>query len=151
MSGQGNFWKDVETKAKKTNPNPVSVGVVKTLKPFSINYNGLELSYANGDTIFVNHLMLDDNINLDVDSMDEAQNITEMSPEPLISTAPTSKADYTAKISGTQKQFITDFYTWSKSVHDRFILHIGDYIAVQKLGNNTYIVLDKLQKVENEQ
>ena len=143
MSGQGNFWKDVETKAKKTNPNPVSVGVVKTMKPFSINYNGLELSYANGDTIFVNHLMLDDNINLDVSSMDSVQNFSD-------STAYQSPS-FIAKVSGTQKQFITDFYTWSKSVHDRFILHIGDYIAVQKLGNNTYIVLDKLQKVENEQ
>ena len=143
MSGQGNFWKDVDKRAKKTNPNPVSVGVVKTLKPFSINYNGLELSYANGDTIFVNHLMLDDNINLDVSSMNEAQSFSN-------STAYQSPS-FTAEVSGTQKQFVTDFYTWSKSVHDRFILHIGDYIAVQKLGNNTYIVLDKLQKVENEQ
>ncbi len=150
MSGQGDFWKAVDKRAKKTNPNPVSVGVVKTLKPFSINYNGLELSYANGDTIFVNHLMLDDNINLDVSSMDSAQNIKGLNPQAWIGDN-TPNADYTAEISGTQKQFVTDFYTWSKSVHDRFILHIGDYIAVQKLGNNTYIVLDKLQKVENEQ
>ena len=150
MSGQGDFWKDVEKKAKKTNPNPVSVGVVKTLKPFSINYNGLDLSVANGDTIFINNLMLDDNINLDVSSMDDAQNISGMNPQPWIADS-SPNADYTAEISGTQKQFLTDFYTWSKSVHDRFILHIGDYIAVQKLGNNTYIVLDKLQKVENEQ
>ena len=151
MSGQGDFWRDVDKRAKKTNSAPVSVGVVASLKPFSINYNGLELSYANGDTIFVNHLMLDDNINLDVGSMDSPQNITGMNPQPLISITPTPSADYTAEISGTQKKFVTDFYTWSKSVHDRFILHIGDYIAVQKLGNNTYIVLDKLQKVENEQ
>ena len=143
MSGQGDFWRAVDARAKKTNPAPVSVGVVKSLKPFSINYNGLELSYANGDTIFVNHLMLDDNINLDVSSMNEAQSFSN-------STAYQSPS-FTAEVSGTQKQFVTDFYTWSKSVHDRFILHIGDYIAVQKLGNNTYIVLDKLQKVENEQ
>lgn len=143
MSGQGDFWRAVDARAKKTNPAPVSVGVVKSLKPFSINYNGLELSYANGDTIFVNHLMLDDNINLDVSSMDSKQNFSN-------STAYQSPS-FTANVSGTQKQFVTDFYTWSKSVHDRFILHIGDYIAVQKLGNNTYIVLDKLQKVENEQ
>lgn len=143
MSGQGDFWRAVDARAKKTNPAPVSVGVVKSLKPFSINYNGLELSYANGDTIFVNHLMLDDNIDLDVSSMDAAQSFSN-------STAYQSPS-FTANVSGTQKQFVTDFYTWSKSVHDRFILHIGDYIAVQKLGNNTYIVLDKLQKVENEQ
>lgn len=143
MSGQGKFWKDVDKRAKNINSPAVSVGVVKTLKPFSINYNGVILSYANGDTIFVNHLMLDDNINLDVSSMDDAQSFTS-------STAYQSPS-FTAKVSGTQKQFVTDFYTWSKSVHNRFILQIGDYIAVQKLGNNTYIVLDKLQKVENEQ
>ena len=39
---------------------------------------------------------------------------------------------------------------WLVSIHDRFILHIGDFVAVQKLGNNTYIVLEKLQKVTNE-
>jgi hypothetical protein len=143
MSGQGKFWQDVDKRAKKTNSPAVSVGVVESLKPFSIKYNGVILSYANGDTIFVNHLMLDDNIDLDVSSMDSAQNFTS-------STAYQSPS-FTAKVSGTQKQFITDFYTWGKSVHNRFILHIGDYIAVQKLGNNTYIVLDKLQKVENEQ
>ena len=50
-----------------------------------------------------------------------------------------------------ENSILTDFYNWTKSVHDRFILHIGDYVAVQKLGNNTYLVLDKLQKVGNEQ
>ena len=143
MSGQGKFWQAVDARSKKNNPAPTSVGVVESLQPFSINYNGISLSVANGDTIFVNNLMLDDNINLDVSSMDSAQNFSN-------STAYQSPS-FTAKVSGTQKQFLTDFYTWSKSVHDRFILHIGDYIAVQKLGNNTYIVLDKLQKVENEQ
>ena len=150
MSGQGKFWQAVEKKTKKNNPAVPSVGVVKTLNPFSIFYNGLELSVANGDTIFVNNLILDANINLDVSSMDSAQNIKSMTPPPWISQG-TSNADYTAEISGTQKQFITDFYNWTKAIHDRFILHIGDYIAVQKLGNNTYIVLQKLQKVENEQ
>jgi hypothetical protein len=125
--------------------------VVTSLNPFGIKYNGIDISVENGDTIFINNLMLDDNIDLDVSSMDNPQNITGMNPQPLISIAPTPSADYTANISGTQKQFLTDFYNWTKSVHNRFILHIGDYIAVQKLGNNTYIVLDKLQKVENEQ
>lgn len=151
MSQTGKFWQAVDTRSKKTQNAVTSVGVVTSLKPFGIKYNGIDISTENGDTIFVNNLMLDDNINLDLGSMDSPQNITGMNPQPLISVAPASSADYTAKISGTQKQFLTDFYNWTKSVHNRFILHIGDYIAVQKLGNNTYIVLDKLQKVENEQ
>jgi hypothetical protein len=151
MSQTGKFWQAVDKRSKKTQNAVTSVGVVTSLRPFGIKYNGIDINVENGDTIFINNLMLDDNIDLDVSSMDSPQNITGISPQPLISIAPTSSADYTANISGTQKQFLTDFYTWSKSVHDRFILHIGDYIAVQKLGNNTYIVLDKLQKVENEQ
>ena len=151
MSQTGKFWQAVDARSKKTQNAVTSVGVVTSLKPFGIKYNGIDISVENGDTIFVNNLMLDDNINLDLSSMDSPQNITGMNPQPLISVAPTSNADYTANISGTQKQFLTDFYNWTKSVHNRFILHIGDYIAVQKLGNNTYIVLDKLQKVENEQ
>lgn len=150
MSQTGKFWQAVDARSKKTQNAVTSVGVVTSLKPFGIKYNGIDISVANGDTIFINNLMLDDNIDLDVPSMDEPQNITSMNPEPLIDHI-VSNPDYTAKISGTQKQFLTDFYNWTKSVHNRFILHIGDYIAVQKLGNNTYIVLDKLQKVQNEQ
>ena len=150
MSGQGDFWKAVEKKAKKVNPAMPSVGIITSLSPFSIKYNGLDLSAVNGDTIYVNNLMLDENIDLDVGSMDDAQDITELSPEAWIGLN-SPNGSFTAKISGTQKQFIIDLYTWIKSVHDRFILHIGDYVAVQKLGNNTYIVLEKLQKVGNEQ
>lgn len=150
MSGQGKFWQAVDKRAKKTNPAVASVGVVKTLKPISIFYNGIEISVANGDTIYLNNLILDDNINLDVASMDSAQNINGLNPQAWIGDN-TPNADFTAEVSGTQKQFITDFYNWMKSVHNRFILHIGDFVAVQKLGNNTYIILNKLQKVENEQ
>lgn len=131
MSGQGKFWKDVDKRAKKNNPNPVSVGVVESLEPFSIKYNGVSLNVANGDTIFVNNLMLDEVI-----SFTAAQTIT--------CSHGTITENHTDIINN-------EIEKWLVSIHDRFILHIGDYIAVQKLGNNTYIVLDKLQKVENEQ
>ena len=131
MSGQGKFWKDVDKRAKRTNPNPVSVGVVESLEPFSIKYNGVSLNVANGDTIFVNNLMLDEVI-----SFTAAQTIT--------CSHGTITENHTDIINN-------EIEKWLVSIHDRFILHIGDYIAVQKLGNNTYIVLDKLQKVENEQ
>lgn len=150
MSQTGEFWQAIDARSKKTQNAVTSVGVVTSLKPLGIKYNGIDISVENGDTIFINNLMLDDNINLDLGSMDSPQNITSMDSPPWIALNVTSP-DYTANISGTQKQFLTDFYNWTKSVHNRFILHIGDYIAVQKLGNNTYIVLDKLQKVENEQ
>ena len=130
MSGQGRFWQDVTKKAKKTNPAVPSVGVIKSLSPFSINYNGLELSVANGDTIYVNNLMLDSVI-----SFTAAQTIT--------CSHGTITENHTDIINN-------EIESWLVSIHDRFILHIGDYIAVQKLGNNTYIVLEKLQKVTNE-
>lgn len=142
MSQAGKFWNTVKQQSKATNQNPVQVGTIKTLNPLSIQYQGIELSYENGDTIYINHLMLDENINLDVVSMDSPQNI-----DPALWKAD-NKPSPTVSISGTQKQFVTDFYNWTKAVHDRFILHIGDYVAVQKLGNNTYLVLEKVQKVE---
>ncbi len=142
MSQEGKFWNTVKQQSKSMNQNPVQVGSVKTLNPLSIQFQGIELSYENGDTIYINHLLLDENINLDVGSMDNPQNIdpalwqADNSPTPNVS------------ISGTQKQFLTDFYNWTKAVHDRYILHIGDYVAVQKLGNNSYLILEKVQKIE---
>ena len=77
--------------------------------------------------------------------MDEPQNIK----------PPLWKADNTptgtVEISGTQKQFVTDLYNWIKAVHNRYIIHIGDYVAVQRLGNNTYLILEKLQALKGEE
>lgn len=131
MSQMGKFWQAVDARSKKTQNAVTSVGVVTSLKPFGIKYNGIDISVENGDTIFVNNLMLDDVI-----SFTEAQPITCSHGE----------------ITENHTDIINnEIESWLVSVHDRFILHIGDYVAVQKLGNNTYIVLDKLQKVENEQ
>lgn len=142
MSQEGKFWNTVKQQSKLMNQNPVQVGSVKTLNPLSIQFQGIELSYENGDTIYINHLLLDENINLDVSSMDNPQNI-----DPALWQADNSPTP-TVSISGTQKQFLTDFYNWTKAVHDRYILHIGDYVAVQKLGNNSYLILEKVQKIE---
>lgn len=145
MSQEGNYWNTVRAQAKKVSQNPVQVGYIKSLAPFVVQFQGLELSYDNGDTIYINHLLRDANIELDLASMDNPQNIN-----PALWKAdntPTSEVE----ISGTQKQFLTDLYNWIKSVHNRYILHIGDYVAIQKLGNNTYLILEKVQKVIDEQ
>lgn len=131
MSQTGKFWQAVDARSKKTQNAVTSVGVVTSLNPFGIKYNGIDISAENGDTIFVNNLMLDEVI-----SFTEAQ--------PITCSHGTITENHTDIINN-------EIEKWLVSVHDRFILHIGDYIAVQKLGNNTYIVLDKLQKVENEQ
>lgn len=130
MSGQGKFWGAVDKRAKKTNPAPVSIGEVKSLEPFSIKYNGLELSPQNGDAIYLNNLLLD-----------ERKTFTQAT-KPTVSQG-TITENHTA--------IINDITSWLSSIHNRYIIHIGDYVAVQKLGNNTYIVLGKVQKVENEQ
>jgi hypothetical protein len=144
MSRDGEFWKTVRKQAKSVNPNPVQVGWIKSLEPLIVQYQGLELSTVNGDTIYINNLLLDENIELDLASMDEPQNIN-----PALWKADNTPTG-TVEISGTQKQFVTDLYNWIKAVHNRFILHVGDYVAVQKLGKNTYLVLQKLQLIKGQ-
>lgn len=127
MSQTGKFWQAVDARSKKTQNAVTSVGVVTSLSPFGIKYNGIDISPENGDTIFVNNLMLDE-----VKSFTQAQ--------PITCSNGTITENHTDIINN-------EIESWLASVHNRFILHIGDYIAVQKLGNNTYIVLEKLQKV----
>ena len=141
MSANGKFWQDVISIAKSTNQSPVMIGQIKSLTPFLINFQGVEIGTPYGDSIFINNLLLDENINLDLSTMDSAQNFTN-------STAYQSPS-FTADVSGTQKQFLTDFYNWTKSIHNRFILHVEDYVSIQKLGNNTYIILGKVQELTN--
>ena len=131
MSQTGKFWQAVDARSKKTQNAVTSVGVVTSLKPFGIKYNGIDISVENGDTIFVNNLMLDDVISF-------------TAAQPITCSHGTITENHTDIIND-------ELEAWLVAVHNRFILHIGDYIAVQKLGNNTYIVLEKLQKVTNEQ
>lgn len=127
MSQTGKFWQAVDARSKKTQNAVTSVGVVTSLSPFGIKYNGIDISAENGDTIFVNNLMLDEVISF-------------TAAQPITCSHGTITENHTDIINN-------EIESWLVSVHNRFILHIGDYIAVQKLGNNTYIVLDKLQKV----
>lgn len=143
MSASGEFWNNVRSVAKATNPNPVMVGEVVSLQPFIVNYQGVEIGISYGDTVFINNLLLDENINLDLASMDNAQNFTN-------STAYQSPS-FTAEVSGTQKQFLTALYNWIKAIHMRYILAVGDYVSVQGLGNNTYIILGKIQELADGQ
>ena len=69
-----------------------------------------------------------------------------MSPQPWIGNN-SPNANFTAEISGTQKQFLTDFYNFFKVWQGTYILNVGDYVTVQKLGFNTYLVIRKVTKL----
>lgn len=126
LSSEGKFWRDVDKRSKANNQSPVSVGEVLSVQPLSISYNGLTLSKANGDNIYVNNLLLDKQ-----KTFTEAQQIT--------------CSDGT--ITENHTAIINDITGWISSIHKRYILDVGNYVAVQKLGNNTYIVLEKVQKL----
>lgn len=126
MSSEGKFWQQVDNRSKANNQSPVSVGEVLSVQPLSISYNGLTLSKANGDNIYVNNLLLDEQ-----KTFTEAQQIT--------------CSDGT--ITENHTAIINNITGWLSSIHKRYILDVGDYVAVQKLGNNTYIVLEKVQQL----
>ena len=152
MSSAGKFWKQVQKQSKAQNPDVVALCQVKSINPFVFDYRGIEVSLANGDNIYADPLLLQANISLDLASMDSAQNLQSMSPQPWIANN-SPNANFTAEISGTQKQFLTDFYNFFKVWQGTYILNVGDYVTVQKLGFNTYLVIRKVIKleVENEQ
>ena len=147
MSSAGKFWKQVQKQSKAQNPDVVALCQVKSINPFVFDYRGIEISLANGDNIYVDPLMLQANINLDLASMDSAQNLQSMSPQPWIANN-SPNANFTAEISGTQKQFLTVFYNFFKTWQGTYILSVGDYVTVQKLGFNTYLVIRKVVELE---
>ena len=128
MSQAGKFWNTVKQQSKSMNQSPVQVGTVKSLSPLLIQFQGIELSPVNGDTIYINNLLLDEAI-----SFTEAQ--------PITCSNGSITENHTDIINA-------ELEAWLVAVHNRFILHIGDYVAVQKLGNNSYLILEKVQKVE---
>lgn len=141
MSTAGKFWQQVQKQSRAQNPEMVALCEVVSVTPFVFNYKGVEISLANGDNIYVDPLILEANINLDVSSMDSAQNIN-----PALWKADNTPTG-TVEISGTQKQFLTDFYNFYKTWQGVYIIKAGDFVAVQKLGNNTYIVVRKVVKI----
>ena len=126
MSQAGKFWQQVDKRSRENNQNPASVGQVVSVSPLSVSYNGIIISKANGDNVYVNNLLLDEQ-----KTFTKAQAIT--------------CSDGT--IAENHTGIINDITKWLSSIHKRYILDVGDYVAVQKLGNNTYIVLEKVQKL----
>lgn len=150
---KGDDWgtalaKIVKNEVKRSQMPPVRMAVVTKLKPFTLVYNEVEFS-ADRDYIYMNNLLLDENINLDVDgAMAGVQNLSEVTP-PLHNTPTSTVAAFSAIIAGTIPDFIKSFYNWFKSWHNRYILHVGDMLAIQKIGENKIIVLCKLQRILN--
>lgn len=137
----------VKREVRNSRLTPVRMAVVTKLTPFSIKYNEVEFS-SDRDFIYINNLLLDENINLDVDgAMAGTQTFDQITPPPLISLQPQTSSTYTGTISGTIPDFIKGFYNWYKAWHNRYILHVGDMVAIQKIGDNKIIVLSKLQRV----
>ena len=152
---KGKDWGDVlfqtigaQIREQMARQGYVNVGVVKSLSPLTVTYLKVDFSTAN-DTLYCNSLLLDENINLDVDgAMSGTQQIKEMTPPPVINLNPQTSSEYTAKIYGTIPDFIKDFYNYFKAWHNRFILHVGDLVAVQKVGENKILVVSKISLLE---
>ena len=125
----------------------VNVGVVKSLNPLVVTFLKVDFSTAD-DTLYCPDLLLDENINLDVDgAMSGIQQIKQMTPPPVINLSPQTSSDYTAQITGTIPDFIKDFYNYFKAWHNRFILHVGDFVAIQKVGENKILIVSKLNLI----
>lgn len=127
MSQMGDFWHDVDKRSKSSNQNPVEIGEITSLQPLTIGFQGLELSVSNGDKIYLNNLLLDEN-------------------KTFTTANPITCSD--GSITENHTDIINDITQWLTSIHQRFILSVGDNVAVQRLGNNTYIVLEKVQQIE---
>lgn len=127
MSQMGDFWHDVDKRSKSNNQNPVEIGEIISLQPLTIGFQGLELSVSNGDKIYLNNLLLDEN-------------------KTFTTANPITCSD--GSITENHTDIINDITQWLTSIHQRFILSVGDNVAVQRLGNNTYIVLEKVQQIE---
>jgi hypothetical protein len=123
----GDFWHDVDKRSKSNNQNPVEIGEIISLQPLTIGFQGLDLSVSNGDKIYLNNLLLDEN-------------------KTFTTANPITCSDGT--ITENHTDIINDITQWLTSIHQRFILSVGDNVAVQRLGNNMYIVLEKVQQIE---
>lgn len=127
MSQMGKQWSNIDRRIKKNNPAVPSVAQIKSLSPLAIMYNGIEISLENGDNIYLNSLITDEAISFDT------------------ATAITCSDGV---ITENHTDIINAIAEWLMAVHARYIIGVGDLVAVQKLGNNTYIVLEKVQKIE---
>lgn len=126
MSQAGKFWQQVDKRSRENNQNPASIGEVISIEPLSVSYNGIIISKANGDNVYVNNLLLD---------------------EQKTFTTATQITCSDGTITENHTKIINDITKWLLSIHKRYILDVGDYVAIQKLGNNTYIVLEKVQQL----
>lgn len=133
----GKFCRAVDIVSKANNPNPVSIGEVTGLNPLSISYNGITISKANGDNVYVNSFLADMTTG---GKKPSAYDFTmENKATQITCSNGTITENHTTIINDT-------IYPFLRAIQEYYIINIGDFVAVQMLGNNTYIVLEKVQK-----
>jgi len=128
----------IENAAENKNINGFKLCSVKSIKPFIFTYNGVDLGEQLGDTVFVHPLMVSEKINLDKEDLYKIQDFQN-------STAYKSP-EFKASIKGSLPDFIKDFYLFYEKWQSTYLLNVGDLVAVYELGNNNYVVLQKVAK-----
>lgn len=114
----------------------LKICTVKSVNPFIFIAEGVELGTTFGDTVYVHPLFLADLINFDENTLSEIQNFK--------STTAYESPNFTGMIEGTIPEFIKNFYLFYKEKEKIYRLKAGDLIAMYELGENSYLILQKV-------
>ena len=133
-----NIINSLEDAVDNKNLNGFKVCTVKTIKPLVLTYNGVDIGTTEGDTVFVHPLMVQDLINQETEGLFNIQNFKN-------STAYNSP-QFQASIEGELPNFIKEFYLFYKKWQGIYLLNVGDLVAVYELGDNNYLILQKVSQ-----
>ena len=133
-----NIINSVEDAVENKNLNGFKVCTVKAIKPLVLTYDGVDIGTTEGDTVFVHPLMVQEPINQEIEGLFNIQNFKN-------STAYNSP-QFQASIEGELPDFIKEFYLFYKNWQGIYLLNVGDMVAVYELGDNNYLVLQKVSQ-----
>lgn len=135
-----NWAKDIlstiEEVIDRKNFRGLKICKVKTANPLVFTYDGTDIGTSLGDKVYVHPLFTADLIELDIESINEAQTFD--------STTAYNSPSFTGVISGTLPNFLRDFYLFYKNWQSVYNLNPGDSIVVWETGDGVYTVLQKV-------
>lgn len=134
----GDIIQSIEDSYKKRNYKGLIICSVKSVNPFVFTYRGVDIGTSNGDIVFVHPLMVGTLIDQNENELLTIQSFIESSAY--------KSPQFVAKIEGSIPNFIKDFYLFYKNWQSNYLLNIGDLIAVYELEDNSYLVLQKIDK-----
>ncbi len=132
----GDIIDTIQSASETTKFRGIKICRVKSVNPRIFTYNDVDMGTTFGDIVYIHPLFLSEPIEYDENLLSQIQNFNQ--------TTAYNSPNFQGVIEGSIPEFIKNFYLFYKAKESIYLIKEGDLLAIYELGENSYLVLQKV-------